>query len=106
MQLALPIRPAVGARAVEVRRDRDSKLPQPSEERDALPLEARFGAVEGARLVERAGLAVADRQEQLLAAQRGREVDRIVVGPYVDLRQRVSPDRVRILCSEVPEGAE
>src|SRR5215217_1026279 len=93
MQLALPVRPGVGAGAVEVRRDRYPELLEPSEQGDALPLQERLVAVKGVRRIERPGLAVSDRQKQIGTTQRWRQVNGIMVGPDLQLRQRVSPNR-------------
>src|SRR3954468_1196374 len=100
MQLALPIGPGVRAGAIEVGRHRDAKLLEPREQGDVLRLQKRLIAIEGARRVKRPGHTVTDRQEQVNSTKRWRQIDGVVIGPDLDLRQRIAPDRERILGPE------
>ena len=86
--------------AVVVEPDGDAELAQPLHEREVLGMQGLLDLLElpvGGRSVERAGLAVADRDEQADLAQPGSEVVGVVRGPQVAVAPRVAPEGVWVL---------
>src|SRR4051812_7445225 len=97
MQLALPVGPRVRTRTVEVRRDRDPKLPEPTRQGKTLPEQEPLLEIDLLlRRVKRPRQAVAGRQEQPDPAERRSRVDGIVCSPHIQLSDRVAPNGLRI----------
>src|SRR5918995_4913777 len=105
MQLALPVRPDVGARSVEVDGGSQVEATKPACKRNVLADEGRFSSVLCAGVVQGSGPSVARGDEEADSLQARGERHRVVRLPRLPVGGGRSPEIVGVAATERDDPA-